>query len=66
MLVRALFFCILGSLLAGCAANPDARGGGYLYHDATHPNTINNLTPQARGSSHGIWLWPPAENGRPG
>jgi hypothetical protein len=52
-------------LLAGCAAGsgslPDTGAPrGYLYHDANHPNDVNNASPQAiYNASHGTWLWPP-------
>jgi hypothetical protein len=70
---RCLAFCIIGTLLAGCATAPEpwaeAGGGprGYWYHDALHLNTVASPSPQAiENAKHGVWLWPPAERGRPG
>jgi len=62
----------LSILLAGCtldASVPDQRAQvpGYRYHDANHTNgPSSNASPQAiYNATHGIWLWPPAENDKP-
>jgi hypothetical protein len=61
------------ALLAGCVA--DGRPSdqelalrGYWYHDANHQGGASGeATPQAiNAATHGVWLWPPAENTRPG
>jgi hypothetical protein len=59
-------------LLAGCAAGTDGSVSdvartGYLYHDANHPGGSSQASPQAiYNATHGTYLWPPAETGRPG
>jgi hypothetical protein len=70
---RYPIFCASVFLLAGCAANAqvtaDQGSGvrGYLYHDANHSNQVVSPSPQAiYNGTHGTWLWPPAENDRPG
>ncbi len=61
-----------GALLVGCA--PNARSSdqelalhGYWYHDANHQDGgSGQASPQAiYNATHGIWLWPPAENDTP-
>jgi len=67
-------FCAVVVLLGGCADNSPgvtAEQGsaprGYWYHDANHPNQVVSPSPQAiYNATHGTWLWPPAEMGRPG
>jgi hypothetical protein len=60
------------TLLAGCTA--DARPSdqelarrGYWYHDGNHEGgTSGQASPQAiYNATHGVWLWPPAENDIP-
>jgi hypothetical protein len=65
--------CIIGVLLTGCATAPQPSAGadgsplGYWYHDAIRPNNVVSPSPQAiYNASHGVWLWPPKENGRRG
>jgi hypothetical protein len=61
-----------GILLAGCAVGAgqpvgDVTRTGYLYHDANHPAGSAPASPQAiYNATHSIWLWPPAENDKPG
>jgi hypothetical protein len=73
MMFRFLLACVAGFLLAGCTAAPGIAASqgtvarGYLYHDANHPNGVSQTSPQAEyNAAHGTWLWPPAENDRPG
>ncbi len=70
---RCLALCALGALLAGCTTAPDAQANaegvppGYRYHDGTHSSWVASPSPQALyNASHGVWLWPPMENGKPG
>jgi len=63
--LRYLVLCAIGTLPAGCAAVPpdstEAPPLGYLYHDANHPSSIAQPSPQAiENAKHGVWLWPPA------
>jgi hypothetical protein len=62
-----------GVLLAGCTAAERPSGQelalrGYWYHDANHQGGASGqATPEAvYNAIHGVWLWPPAENARPG
>jgi hypothetical protein len=64
-----LALCAAGLLPTGCATTPDPTDAtlGYAYHDANHPNHVSSPSPQAiENARHGVWLWPPAENDRPG
>jgi hypothetical protein len=63
----------VGTLLAGCAADPSVSNQqlaarGYRYHDANHMDGSSGQTsPQAiYNATRGTWLWPPAENDKPG
>jgi hypothetical protein len=62
----------VGTFLAGCTADgrpsdQDLALRGYWYHDANHQGGASGeTTPQAiYAATHGVWLWPPAENTRP-
>jgi hypothetical protein len=62
----------VGTQLTGCTPNvpPTAQDlalRGYWYHDANHQGGARGeTTPQADyNATHGIWLWPPAENDTP-
>ena len=72
MMSRYLGFCAIAASLAACATAPEpwATPGdgplGYRYHDGMHSNAVASPSPQAiENAKHGVWLWPPAENGRP-
>ena len=68
----AAFSAIVVALLTGCAPEPEpwaAPGAvrGYWYHDGIRSNVVVSPSPQAiYNASHGVWLWPPREDGRPG
>ncbi len=68
-----VLLCAIGVLLTACATEPEpwakAADGprGYWYHDAMHSNIVVSPSPQAiENAKRGVWLWPPADNGRPG
>ena len=71
-MLRYLAFVGLGTLLAGCtaASEPYANADGVIgfrYHDGMHSNSVASPSPQAiENARRGVWLWPPADNGRPG
>jgi hypothetical protein len=70
---RYLALCALCALALGCVPGPgvsvdpastqnDAQPG-YRYHDANHPDGVQNASPQAvNNAAHGTWLWPPQES----
>jgi hypothetical protein len=72
MLDRYLPLCAATLMLAGCAGGtpPSVQEGarpGYWYHDGNHHNSVSQSSPQADyNATHGTWLWPPAENDKPG
>ena len=71
MLIRALIFSLLSCALLACTAEQSASvgavdGSGYQYHDANHPNSVAQASPQAQyNAAHGVWLWPPQDTTRP-
>ena len=72
MVHRHLLFVAAGILLAGCAANArpsdaELAAHGYWYHDANHMDgPSGQASPQAiYNTTHGIWLWPPANTDIP-
>jgi hypothetical protein len=64
---------VMITLLGGCEPNvlptdQELALRGYWYHDGNHQGGASGATtPQAiYAATHGVWLWPPAENTRPG
>jgi hypothetical protein len=69
---RLLALCAAGALLAGCASTSTtsdsayAKPVGYAYHDGLHSDWVASPSQQALyNAAHGVWLWPPTDNGRP-
>ncbi len=67
-----LLALVASTLLSGCAdvsrpSDQELALRGYWYHDANHQGgQSGHASPQAiYNATHGVWLWPPAENGRP-
>ena len=58
-----------GELSGSPPLAPLLSGGkpvGYAYHDGLHSDWVASPSQQALyNAAHGVWLWPPTDNGRP-